>query len=357
MFVFLSYKRFSLSTRIRPAYFSPMSEKQNAGGGGSREDFPPSNPVAFPHDSFFKKVFRNPEHAVGFFRGHLPPAVVRTADWKSLAHVPGSFVKTDFRQLHSDLLFSVNVGRREMLLYLLFEHLSEPDESMPLRLLSYILEILNAHHARHGYPLPPVLPFVLNQGPERWNHPLCFEDLFAIPEEACGDLLRFVPKFQYALLDLSRHDPGSEESDEFSAVVLDLMKVARTGGQIEFLRRLVERRPGELLRMLLEGGVFGEMVVYILRVSKELDPEELRAILSSNPELEHAAMTAAEKLIEKGLERGLEKGQWIGQIRLLEKFLGLPPCPEAELEALGTAQLEARFKKLDAEYQRSFKNR
>jgi predicted transposase/invertase (TIGR01784 family) len=337
-----------------------MSENQNAGDGEGRKEgeFPPSNPAAFPHDAFFKKAFGDPEHAVGFFCGHLPPAVVRAADWASLTHVSGSFVKPDFRQLHSALLFSVNVGRDEMLLYLLFEHQSEPDETMPLRLLSYILEILNAHQSRHGYPLPPVLPFVLNQGPDSWEHPLCFEDLFAIPEEACDDLLRFVPRFQYALLDLSRHDPASSGDDGgISAIVLDLMKAARIGSQTEFLRRLAGLRSGKILRMLLEKGLFGDMVVYILNVSKDLDPEAICSILSSNPELEHVAMTVAEKLIEKGLEKGLEKGRWIGQIRLLEKFLSLPSSLEDELEALDTRQLEARFKKLDAEYQRNFKNR
>ncbi len=53
---------------------------------------------------------------------------------------------------------------------------------MPLRLLFYTAEILFKHHKSHGLPLPPVLPFVFHQGPERWNVSTAFDDLFQLSE-------------------------------------------------------------------------------------------------------------------------------------------------------------------------------
>ena len=123
-----------------------------------------------PHDAFFKDFFGEPEHAAAFFRNHLPDEVAEVVEWESLGTVPGSFVKRSLQQAHSDLLFSARTaGGTDLLLYLLFEHQTSVDQAMPLRLLAYQVEILLSHHGRHGLPLPPVLCFVLNQGPDAWT--------------------------------------------------------------------------------------------------------------------------------------------------------------------------------------------
>ena len=119
-------------------------------------------PAAHTHDGFFKAVFSDPEHAGAFFQSHLPPNIVAHTDWSTLSLIPGSFVRSSLAQMHSDLLFSVRVGERETLLYLVFEHQSRPDPAMPLRLLSHVIEIFLKHHKEHGFPLPAVLPFVRN---------------------------------------------------------------------------------------------------------------------------------------------------------------------------------------------------
>lgn len=82
----------------------------------------PLVPVAHTNDGFFKAVFSQPEHAIAFFKSHLPPAITARIDWSSLTVVSGSFIKSSLQQVHSDLLFSVHIGDRETLLYLLFEH-------------------------------------------------------------------------------------------------------------------------------------------------------------------------------------------------------------------------------------------
>ncbi|NQW99758.1 Rpn family recombination-promoting nuclease/putative transposase, partial [bacterium] len=155
----------------------------------------PYTPATHPNDGFFKAVFSQPEHATAFFKSHLPSAIAERIDWTSLTVLPGSFVKTSLQQVHSDLLFSVRIGGRATLLYLLFEHQSTPDPAMPLRLLGYMMEIFARHHKEQGLPLPPVLPFVFHQGPEAWNVTTAFEDLFALPDELASELLPYLPKF------------------------------------------------------------------------------------------------------------------------------------------------------------------
>jgi len=317
-------------------------------------------PAAHTNDGFFKAVFSQPEHATAFFKSHLPPSITARIDWNSLVVIPGSFVKSSLQQVHSDLLFSVRMGQRETLLYLLFEHQSTPDPAMPLRLLGYLTEIFTKHHKAHGFPLSPVLPFVFHQGPDAWNISTSFEDLFELPEEIAPALLTFLPKFQHSLLDLTRFDPATEKGDTRMQVVLQLMKLARQKELLRFFQWLARFSPHELPDTLL-----GLMLLYALHADSDLDVGKIYSSLSSNPELERSAMSVAEKLIaqgrvegiSQGISQGRSEGLWIGKIQAYEEFLEKPKTSREFLEAMPLAELEALHQMLHQEYELRFKRR
>lgn len=271
-------------------------------------------------------------------------------DWNSLVVLPGSFVKTSLQQVHSDLLFSVRIGERETLLYLLFEHQSSPDPVMPLRLLGYVTEIFIQHQKTHGLPLPPVLPFVFHQGPEAWNISTAFEDLFALPDELAAELLPFLPKFHHALLDLTRFDPDTGEADIRLRVVLQLMKLSRQKELLRFFHWLAGYPSHELPDSLL-----GLMVLYALHSDSDLDAQKIYHSLSGNPELERNTMSVAEKLIAQGRVEGRVEGLWIGKIQILEEFLDLAVSSGDSLEVLSLAELIAMQERLHREYELRFK--
>ncbi len=316
-------------------------------------------PAVHTNDGFFKAVFSQPEHATAFFKSHLPAAIVAGIDWPSLTVVPGSFVKSRLQQVHSDLLFSVRIGDRETLLYLLFEHQSTPDPAMPLRLLGYVTEIFTRHHQSHGFPLPPVLPLVLHQGPLTWNISTAFEDLFELPEPIATELFPYLPKFHHALLDLSRCDPAAEEDDTRLRVVLQLMKLARKKELLRFFQWLAGFSSHELPDSLL-----GLMLLYALHSDSDLDAEKIYHSLSTNPELEKSTMSVAEKLIaqgrmegiSQGISQGISRGLWVGRIQTLQEFLGQPMSSCDELEILDPAELESRHAILHREYEARFKS-
>jgi len=306
--------------------------------------------AAHTNDGFFKAVFSQPEHAIAFFKSHLPPAITERMDWPSLAVLPGSFVKASLQQVHSDLLFSVRIGGRDGLLYLLFEHQSAPEPSMPLRMLGYVTEILLQHHKTHGLPLPPLLPFVFHQGPESWNVATAFEDLFELPEDLAAGLLPFLPKFHHALLDLNRFDPETGEDDTRLRVVLQLMKLARRKELLRFFTWLAGFHTKDLPDSLL-----GLMLLYALHADSDLDARKIYHSLSTNPELEKAAMSVAEKLKTEGRVEGRAEGLWIGKIQAFEEFLEKPQSPRARLEAMTLPELEALHDDLRGEYESRFK--
>jgi predicted transposase/invertase (TIGR01784 family) len=316
----------------------------------------PQAPAAHTHDGFFKAVFSQPEHASAFFKSHLPVGISAKIDWPSLAVLPGSFVKSSLQQVHSDLLFSCRIGGRETLLYLLFEHQSSPDPAMPLRMLGYVTEILIQHHKAHGLPLPPVLPFVFHQGPEAWNVSTTFEDLFALPDQLPAELPPLLPKFQHALLDLSRFDPAMQEGDSRLRAILQLMKLARQKELLRFFQWLAGFSAAELPDSLL-----ALMLLYALHADSDLDAEKIYHTLSSNPELEKNAMSVAEKLKDEGRVEGRVEGRAeglrIGKIQAFEEFLEKPQTSRASLEAMPLAELEALHLELHREYEARFKRR
>lgn len=321
-----------------------------------------------PHDAYFKYVFSDPVHAAGFFRHHLPPAITRAIDWQGLALVPGSFIKRSLHQAHSDLLFSVPAGEGTVLLYLLFEHQTTVDRAMPLRMLAYLTEIWLAHERSKGLPLPPVIPFVLHQGPDSWVVSRQFADLIAMPTEIAETLRPFLPSFEHGLLDLSCYDPATQESDPALRVVLQLMKLAREQQRMPEFWEWLAKEPVTLPDALLMVSI-----LYMYRADGRLDVEEIAYTLRHNPELQRRAMSTAEKLIAQGRAEGiaegrteglaegrvegLAKGEWIGKIQMLEKFLNMPSSAKTDLESKSLAELERRFADLQGEYDARFKGR
>ena len=127
-----------------------------------------SPPLHQPHDHLFRLVFADPEETAAFLRARLPDSYQRGILWSSLSRAPGSFVDQELRGSVTDLLFEVRsaAAAPRQWLYLLFEHQSQPDRWMALRLLRYCCRIWEAD--RRDYPdeqyLRPVLPLVFYQG-------------------------------------------------------------------------------------------------------------------------------------------------------------------------------------------------
>ena len=325
---------------------------------------PDNELLAQPHDAFFKSVFSDPVHTAGLLRGHLPAEIAALIDWDSLVLVPSSFVKRSLRQAHADLLFRAQLGGREVLLHLLFEHQTTVDPAMPLRLLAYITEILLNHERLHGLPLPPVLAFVLHQGPERWTVATAFEDLFELPPSlACG-LAPYLPKFSHALLDLSQTEPATEETDATLRVVLSLMKLARARQlHADFFDWLGEQLRNAATRM--PEGLLKNLLLYAFHTDADLDTERILDKLQQEPVSQHAAMTIAQTLIAKGKSIGEAKGRqegavrglWIGRISSLQELMGIPPDTLEALSGLPLAELEHRHQQLRRDYDVRFKPR
>ncbi len=316
-----------------------------------------------PHDAFARRMLSDPANAAAFFQGHLPSDIVAAADWSTLELQPASFVRQNLQQSHTDLLYTVKIAGREVMLYLLLEHQTSVDPLMPLRLLCYVVEVLRHHVETHGLPLPlpPVLPFVLHQGPERWTVSTQFRDLFALPDDLEELLHPYLPTFEHGLLDLTQFDPAKEEGHPQMQVILQLMKAAREKRLMEFFEWIAQ---GDVeVTLLLKEDLFRRCLLYAVHIDIHLDVESISRSLSASPKLQIEAMSLAQKLrnegrvegLNEGRAEGLACGEWAGKIQMLERFLGINVSGSAELAEQDLGDLRARFEKLEEQYNTRFK--
>ncbi len=85
---------------------------------------------------------------------HLPANILPLCDLSTLRLEPASFVERRLRQLHSDVLYSVQMTEGEGYIYCLIEHQSKPDRLMGFRLMHYAMSAI-AHHLKNRRRIRP----------------------------------------------------------------------------------------------------------------------------------------------------------------------------------------------------------
>jgi predicted transposase/invertase (TIGR01784 family) len=162
-----------------------------------------------PHDALFRRTFEDVAHAAAELRAVLPPALVAELDLSALELVSGSFIDEELASSQSDLLFATRFRGHPARIYLLFEHQSQVDVLMALRLLKYVVNVLDRHVTESGggraaLPLPIVIPVVLHHSTRGWTAATRLEDLFPPQLARNPAIAAYVPRLSFVLDDISR---------------------------------------------------------------------------------------------------------------------------------------------------------
>ncbi len=155
-----------------------------------------------PHSKFvIGTVKERKEFAKAIFELTIEPGALAELDLESLEIEDASFVDDDFKEHHSDILFSVKnqAGKQGKNVYLLFEHKSHPDPNILGQLLRYICEI----HARQEEKVP-ILAVVFYHGEKKWELARSFHELYGLSETQVEAFGGHVLNFRYGLLDAGR---------------------------------------------------------------------------------------------------------------------------------------------------------
>jgi len=277
------------------------------------------------HDRFVRYTFSQPERAEAELRAALPAHVVSAVDWSSLQRESGSVVDPELRHTETDLLFTARLRTgHPVLVYVLLEHQSTVDRWMALRMLRYVVRLVE--HWRQEHPereqLPVILPLVMYHGEDgAWTAARRVEDLFELPGEAQEERERWralVPRFEYLLDDLT-----AERAEAL---------LARPGPPLVRLTWLLLRysRSKELARKLLEwGALFAQVLAerggtehlktvlhYLLWIGDAAIHEATGQVLDSVVDAQHAEelmRSYGEELMERGRQQGLALGREEGR--------------------------------------------
>ena len=232
--------------------------------------------------------------------------------WATLSLVPARFVSSDWHDSLSDLLFSVErePDATPVLVYVLLEHQSSPNRWMPLRVLNYCVQVWvrwqETHEDEGRSPL--IVPLVLYQGAQPWQHERELAALFA----DVAPKWRWVPRFEHVLIDQTRQSPDSVPGGLAARLAQVAMMAAFRQAREELLESAT-RLMGELYRAMGFDAVT-KHVEYVLATQ----PDEYRSVfvdaLRRNvPGRGGDVMNYVEQLIERGRREGRQEGRQEGR--------------------------------------------
>ncbi len=301
--------------------------------------------TATPHDALFKATFSQVAYAAEELRHVLPPELVATMDFSSLSLEAGSFVDEALRARYTDLLFSLRITGSDARIYVLFEHQSNADRWMALRLLDYMLRIWDGCVAEGASVLPVIIPVVLHHSEGGWTAVTRFEALFDLP----AGTAEFTPHFRFALDDLgaaSEQALRDRAASAYTRLVLSALQQTRGGREV---RELLLGWVGLIHELLREPGGEGALALVLRYLLEVRGAAEFATIDTTVREITAATgdvmETIAQMLESRGMERGLQQGRQEGQRELVlrqlaRRFGDLPATVRQRVAMAGSPELE-----------------
>jgi len=308
------------------------------------------------HDGLFHLAFSVPKNATSELKTLLSSEIVARIKWDKLRNVSGKFVDAKLTNRHSDILFEVEIDDEKVLIYVLYEHKSDPDRWTLLQILEYKVRIWREYLRKNQQKtqLPVILPVVVHHGESGWTTVREFGEYFDnVPEE----LRRHIPNFGIVLDDVGKVSPekllGRRLTPEAKLVLLCL-QLGRTPGR--FLEEL-RRHPAALRRtwhVAENSVVISAIIVYLGNIGGVAEEETVKVMqdilkLSPAEEILFADKVLAHRAERRGEERGRLEGKLEGEIKealalvtklLTKRFGPLSPEVTVRLQAATKTELE-----------------
>ena len=197
------------------------------------------------HDIAHKEFYSHPENVKDLIQGFVALDCVSEFDFNTLERENTSFVPKENTERHDDIIWKLRWRDKWIYIYILIEFQSDVDETMPVRIMSYVsllyLYLLGNKNLEYWKEkkLPVVLPIVLYNGKDIWNVPKNIQDMF---KETHEELQKFVPRISYYFID-EVHPEANEKDSVFDGLansVVATMKLQRTASTDKFLEFLNE---------------------------------------------------------------------------------------------------------------------
>jgi len=250
------------------------------------------------HDKVFADLLNERVFFEALLKNYLPKEVADRIDWKI-----ASFSKMDTRHLNqktkqafiADVIYLAKINAQNDLMYFHFEHQSEPDKSMPLRVTNYAsAALLNYIKASHGkQKVPPIISFVYYQGIKPYPYEISLKNVFRDSE-------LWVKYFgQPILIDLDQMSDDQLRTHQDIGVIELILKHIRRKDFSKNYRELIAKlsiSSDNLRRIVLR---------YILERADVPTESLAEAMLESLPQDKGVIMTSGDQLRQQGRQQAL----------------------------------------------------
>ncbi|EAO9467364.1 Rpn family recombination-promoting nuclease/putative transposase [Salmonella enterica] len=283
------------------------------------------------HDGLFKLFLREPDTARDFLAVHLPADIRTQVRLDTLKLEPGSFVDQKLRELHSDVLYSVETAEGHAgYIYCLVEHQSTADRMMAWRMMRYSMAVMDAHLKKGNDTLPVVVPLLFYQGTVRpYPYSTDWMDCFDVPA-----LAREVYSRPWPLVDVSVMEDSDLQSHRRMALLELVQRDIRHRDAASLLRDVVQliRLAGNtreqveaVLCYIIYNGMTSESITpFLYELAGEI-PEYKELIMGTIAQQlkEEGIQLGIQQGIQQGIEQGIEQARLVAQQKLLETAYAL----------------------------------
>lgn len=303
------------------------------------------------HDTVFKMAMSDLHVAKAMIQDYLPNAITQHLDLSSLTICKSTYIDQELKHSHSDMLYKLkDECDEDAYVYFLWEHQSTYDQRIALRLLSYIINILQDHVNQGNQKLPVVIPALIYNGKQSpYPGSSDFYAAFANSDFAKKTMFQ-----SFTLVDLSVKSNEELMTSQWSALPNLILKHMRAR---DFLRE-VESQIQSLICFLNDRNgktILENMLQCIMRFTNIADRSDfIKVVTETSASTGEKLMTIYEQLLSEGrmegLQEGRQEGRYEAQIEMRNLFIRnliLDGFDNARISKLASVSI-AEVKKLRA---------
>jgi predicted transposase/invertase (TIGR01784 family) len=261
------------------------------------------------YDEAFLEIFTNRKIVKSLLQDFIKEEWIELIDFSSMKTEKSVFKGISDSKRESDLLLrfdlnsdapSLQSTSRTLYIYMLIEFQSK-SKPIIMRVFEYLLRIYKKQFKKSRL-LYPVIPIVIYNGEESWTEKRNLLDHFTFYND---DLSKYLPVFEYFLIDIARFDDKllkrlkGAASAFFLLDKTDLTQREKSEKRIVgILKKLIHSNP-EIYNLL------GRYILELLQY-KGVEIPEINDYI--NDRGESMLAQSMDKLYEQGIEQGIEQG-------------------------------------------------
>ena len=272
------------------------------------------------YDKGYKDLYSNREVLLDLLCNMLKLDWAQRLTPENLALINKSYITPNYSELESDIVYRVQIGDKEAIVFVLLEFQSVIDYRMPMRLLFYITEILQEYMKESEFTasnsqisIPAVFSIVLYNGSTPWNAKTNLRDLTQNGTAYGSNIL----DFSYSLIDVN-HTYTPEEllaNDCISSIILLL-------DQQDNLSVLI-RRLGEIVKnfdSLTQGKNRQLIADWVSKTTNPIIADNIVSIINTDKEEAEAMISNLSTVYERSMQKAEQKGKEEERIQLARRL-------------------------------------